>query len=159
MNYGMLGSDGLFMFLIPIIENANPTKSPFFSTTFQDQKRILFRPQCQTNGRQTKMSSSAWQWSYLGWRCKNKSAVLPYEKASVCSLACVPTHVKTITVAVCLMGFIWSSQLNGRASSSSTQGGTAIILRRSKRWIQWHRQKDAGKQERPEPRAADMSNL
>lgn len=30
--------------------------------------------------------------------------MLPYEKASVCSLASAPTHVETITTTVCLVG-------------------------------------------------------
>ncbi len=127
----------------------NQQKGSILVWPYKIKKESSPSPNVRLDGRQTEMSSSAWQWqwSYRGWHRKNKSAVLPYQKASVCSLPCVPTHVETITVAVRLMGLSWSSQLDGRASSSSTYSETAIRLSTSKRWNQWHRQKDAGKQE------------
>lgn len=75
-----------------------------FCLTFKNKKRE-FPPRSTSNVRlnekQTEMSSSAWQWQhYLPWLCKNKSAILPYEKASVYSLPCVAVHVETITVVL-----------------------------------------------------------
>lgn len=69
-------------------------------------------------GRQMKISRR--QWSNLGWQCLKKSAVLPHEKAKAHMLACVPSHVQPIIIAVCLTEVVRSSHISSGPGLSST---------------------------------------